>query len=191
VLPSLWQRQPEQLGARLGDLRRLTRGALAEMRALLLELRPTALSETPLADLLRQLVEASMARTSINTQLTIKGEARSLPTDVQLALYRLAQEALSNVSKHAQAHNAEVRLVWAEEHLCLEIGDDGRGFDPLAIPPGHLGIGFMQERAAAISASLCIDSRPQAGTTVTIQWPAASTTSVRSSVSRGPPGEGQ
>ena len=69
------------------------------------------------------------------------------------------------------AQNAEVRLVWANEHLCLEISDDGRGFDPAAIPAGHLGIGFMQERAAAIGASLCIDSQRGAGTKVTIRWP--------------------
>jgi signal transduction histidine kinase len=173
VLPRMWQRQPELAGARLEELRRLTRGALAEMRALLLELRPTALSEMPLADLLRQLVEASMARTTINANLTIRGEARDLPNDVQVALYRLAQESLSNVSKHAQANNAEVRLIWAADQLCLEIGDDGRGFDPLAIPRGHLGIGFMRERAAAIGASVCIESQARAGTTVSIRWPAA------------------
>jgi signal transduction histidine kinase len=143
------------------------------MRTLLLELRPTALSETPLADLLRQLVEAMMARTTVVARLTLQGQPWRLPTDVQLALYRLAQEALNNVGKHAQARQAEVRLIWAAEHLCLEIGDDGRGFDPTAIPPGHLGIGFMHERAAAIGASLYIDSRPQAGTTVTVRWPAA------------------
>ncbi|MBV9171952.1 MAG: GAF domain-containing sensor histidine kinase [Chloroflexi bacterium] len=171
VLPTLSEHQPEELAPRLEDLRRLTRGALAEMRTLLFELRPTALKETPLADLLRQLVEASMARDAVNNRLTVQGEARTIPTDVKVALYRLAQEALNNISKHARARNAEVRLVWAREHLCLEIADDGRGFDPAAIPPGHLGIGFMNERAAAISASLRIDTARDTGTTVTIRWP--------------------
>jgi signal transduction histidine kinase len=182
VLPRLWQRQPDQVGPRLEELRRLTRGALAEMRALLLELRPAALRETPLADLLKQLVEASMARTTISARLTVEGDARGVPMDVQVALYRLAQESLSNISKHAQAKNAEVRLAWADEHLCLEISDDGRGFDLSTIPAGHLGIGFMRERAAAIGASLGIESRPQAGTTVAIEWPARGATRAGSTV---------
>jgi len=169
VLPELWAVDPDDARKRLGDLQRLTRGALAEMRTLLLELRPTALSETPLADLLRQLVEATMARTTVQARLTLQGQPRPPPTDVQLALYRLAQEALNNVSKHAQARQAEVQLVWAPDHLCLAISDDGRGFDTRAIPPGHLGIGFMHERAAAIGAALCIASRPRAGTTVTVR----------------------
>jgi signal transduction histidine kinase len=175
VLPSIWQRQPEQVGARLEELRRLTRGALAEMRTLLLELRPTVLRETPLSDLLSQLVDASMARTTINALVTIQGVAWRLPADVQVALYRLAQESLNNVCKHSHADNAELRLFWADDHLCLEIKDDGRGFDPVTIPAGHLGIGFMQERAAAIGASLCIESQPLAGTTVGVQWPAGET----------------
>jgi signal transduction histidine kinase len=172
VLPSISQRRPEQVAPRLEELRRLTRGALAEMRSLLLELRPTALGEMALADLLRQLVEAAMARTAVNAHLTIQGEPRALPTDVQVALYRLAQESLSNLTRHAQAQNAEVRLIWTDDSLSIEIADDGRGFDPSAIPAGHLGIGFMRERAAAIDASVCIHSEPAAGTTVRIRWPA-------------------
>jgi signal transduction histidine kinase len=167
----VWERNPEQVGTRLEDLRRLTRGALAEMRSLLLELRPAALRETPLSQLLRQLVEASMARTTIDAQLTVQGDARDLPTDVQAALYRLVQECINNITKHAQAQHANVRLVWADAYLCLEISDDGRGFDPLAIPAGHLGIGFMRERAAAIDASLRIQSQAGLGTTVSIRWP--------------------
>ncbi len=171
VLPRMWQRQPEQVGTRLEELRRLTRGALAEMRALLFELRPAALREMALSDLLRQLTEATMARTTVNARLTVQGEPRDLPADVQVALYRLAQESLSNVSKHARAQNVDVRLTWAHEHLCLEISDDGQGFDLAAIPGGHLGIGFMRERAAAIAANLCIESRPGTGTTVRVRWP--------------------
>ena len=111
----------------------------------------------------------SRRRGALPEAQALAGQPRPLPTDVQLALYRLAQEALNNVSKHAQARQAEVRLVWAPDHVCLEISDDGRGFDTRAIPPGHLGIGFMHERAATVGAALCIASRPQRGTMVTVR----------------------
>jgi signal transduction histidine kinase len=143
------------------------------MRALLLELRPGALSELPLSDSLRQLAEAISGRTSLEVVVTVDGEPDGpLPPEVQVALYRIAQEALNNVAKHAQARNAKLALHYqAEGALDLRIGDDGRGFDPSRIPAGHLGIGIMRERAQAIGASLRVDSLQDQGTRVVVQWP--------------------
>ena len=172
MLPQLWRSKPDTVLPRLEQLRQLSRGALAEMRTLLLELRPDALGEMPLNDLLRQLVEATMARVPVRLELRSEGSPRRLPADVKVGLYRLAQEALNNVAKHAQAGQAEVHVRWADQAVVLRIRDDGRGFQPAAIPAGHLGVGFMRERAAAIAASLDITSRPAAGTSVTICWPA-------------------
>jgi signal transduction histidine kinase len=92
--------------------------------------------------------------------------------DVQVALYRLAQEAVNNVVRHSQARHAEVRLQWTPERVIVRISDDGKGFDQAAVPGGHLGIGFMRERAAALRASVEVASSPDQGTTVTIAWPA-------------------
>jgi signal transduction histidine kinase len=170
VLPRLWERDPAEARRRLDELRELTRGALAEMRTLLYELRPTALTETPLGDLLRPLVEATIGRARLPVSLTVEGQ-RPLPPDVQVALYRVAQEALNNVAKHARAGHADVSLVFRASDVELRVCDDGQGFDPSRRPPGHLGVGIMGERAAAVGAGLAVASGPGQGTRVTVTWP--------------------
>ena len=172
VIPDLWETDQDAARKRLDQLRRLTRSALAEMRVLLLELRPSALTDIPFPDLIRQLVEASSGGTNAQIELKIDTDApRRLTPDAQIALYRIAQEALNNVVKHAQARHVEVLLAGDPQGgVRLTIRDDGLGFDPAAIPPGHLGVGFMGERASAIGAAICVDSAVGAGTTVRVQW---------------------
>ena len=174
VLPGLWERDPARGRQSLEDLRLLTRGALAEMRALLLELRPAALTEAPLGDLLRHLVDAAAGRTRLPVGVVVDGPPAlpALPPEVQVALYRIAQEALHNVAKHAEAERAELQLSTTETGVALRIRDDGRGFDPARIPPGHFGVGMMRERAAAIGARLTVASAPGRGTEVRVMWPA-------------------
>jgi signal transduction histidine kinase len=173
VLPRLWERDPSEGRRRLEELRELTRGALAEMRTLLYELRPAAITESPLADLLRQLVEATIGHARLAVSLNVVGQSApgGLPPDVQVALYRIAQEALNNVAKHAQANRADVSLVYRANDVELSVRDDGQGFDPSHRPPGHFGVGNMGERAAAVGAGLAIASAPGEGTRVTATWP--------------------
>lgn len=170
VLPRLWERDPERARERLEELRELTRGALAEMRTLLLELRPAALEEARLGDLLRQLAEATTGRSRVPVVVQLDGEAE-LPSEVKVAFYRVAQEALNNIAKHAQASQAWVQLRAHDGRTSLSIGDDGRGFDPAAVPPNHLGLGIMRERAARIGAAVTIESAPGHGTLIRIAWP--------------------
>jgi GAF domain-containing protein len=171
VVPRLWERDPDQGRKRLEELRRLTRGALAEMRTLLLELRPAALIETPFGQLLRQLAEATASRTTlvIDVQAAVD-EGRPLTPEVQIGLYRIAQEALNNVAKHAGASGASIHLRRRPQGIDLHLIDNGRGFDPTATPPGHLGLGIMHERARAIGARLRIVSRLGEGTQVHVRW---------------------
>lgn len=171
VLPRVWERDVEVGRRSLEDLRRLTRGAMAEMRALLAELRPLVLTDSDLRDLLRQLGDALTGRTDISVALSVTGKARSLPSDVQVAIYRLCQEALSNVGKHAQAQHVTIALAYGAADLRLYIEDDGSGFDLAALHPGRHGLGMMRERAAAIGAALQVTSRPGGGTRIMIQWP--------------------
>jgi two-component system nitrate/nitrite sensor histidine kinase NarX len=153
----------------LEELRELTRGALAEMRTLLLELRPAKLVEVDLADLLRQLAEAAAGRARLPVTVQVEGETE-VPADVKVAFYRVAQEALNNVAKHAQARRATIHLQRTPNLVTLAIHDDGCGFVFERIAPEHLGLGIMRERAEAIGASLSVQSDPDQGTTVEVRW---------------------
>lgn len=170
VLPDIWEQDPAQGRARLARLSHLTQGALAEMRTLLLELRPAALEEASLDELLQQLVAAATSRTRATIHL--KAEAGChLPPAVQVALYRIAQEGLNNAVRHAEASEIELSLHCRPAYTSLEIRDNGRGFDPQRPPSGgHLGLRIMQERAETAGARLKIISRPGAGCTLNVRW---------------------
>jgi signal transduction histidine kinase len=139
------------------------------MRALLLELRPAALAEVGLGELLRQLTEATTGRSRVPITLTVEGQCRP-PPEVQVALYRIAQEALNNVARHANASQAAVSLHSRADTIELQISDDGQGFDPSCVALEHLGLGIMRERAETIGAVLSIESEPGLGTRVTTRW---------------------
>ena len=183
VLPRLWESNPIEGRRCLEEVHQLTRSALTEMRTLLLELRPEALVETELSDLLSQLTEAISSRARLPVTLAAD-QLGPVPSDLQVALYRISQEALNNVVKHAKASRAEVRLQSAppslpesggeqRERLELRISDDGCGFDPECVPPDSLGLGIMHERAIAVGAELRIESQIGHGTQVVVIWPEA------------------
>jgi nitrate/nitrite-specific signal transduction histidine kinase len=169
VLPRLFERNPEEGHKRLDELRQLTRGALAEMRTLLMELRPSALEEAELGDLLRQLREAFVGRSRIPVNFVVEGELDP-PRDVKVGLYRIIQEALNNIVKHASASQVDLNLHCAPEGIELSIKDDGRGFDPSDVPFDHLGLGIMRERAQEIGAEIEINTAPGQGTQVSVTW---------------------
>lgn len=180
AVPSAWGNDPKQGMELLHELRSLNRGALAEMRTLLLELRPASLLETRMEELLRQLGEAASGREGIPVDVIIEGEI-SLPPEVHVAMYRIAQEAVNNVVKHARASRVVIRLCHSradqvethpENHpsVMLSIMDDGRGFDIAKTPPHRLGLEIMQERAQDIGAKLVVDSQPGKGTHVKVLW---------------------
>jgi len=169
VLPRLWEKDADEGRRSLEDLRRLTRGALAEMRMLLAELRPSALTDTDLGDLLRLLGNALAGRMNIPVAVTVAGEG-ALPTEVQVALYHLCQEGLNNIAKHAGASRVEIHLQHEAGAVEVRLRDDGRGFDPEHTPPGHYGLSMMRERAEAVGAVLSVTSRPGHGTEIAIRW---------------------
>jgi nitrate/nitrite-specific signal transduction histidine kinase len=171
VLTRLWDKNPQEGKRRLEELRQLTRGALAEMRTLLLELRPSALIEAEASELFRHLCDAFSGRAMVAVQCTLEGDC-NLSSDIKIAFYRIAQEALNNVAKHAQATQVQMSLICHEERVEMEIRDDGRGFDQENVPADHLGVKIMQERADAIGARLEISSLSGEGTRVSVSWQA-------------------
>ncbi len=169
VIPRIWKRSPEEGLQNLDELRQLTRGALAEMRTLLLEMRPESLERTDIKSLLTQLADAFIGRVRVPVSVDIQGDCE-LAHEVKLVFYRVAQEALNNIAKHSGARQVELRLECQPGHLKLRITDDGLGFDPASITPDHLGMAIMRERAASIGASLTIDSQIGTGTSVELDW---------------------
>jgi signal transduction histidine kinase len=129
ALPNIWGRDPDAGRQGVENLRSLTRTALAEMRTLLVELRPAALSEKPLGDLLQQLSEAMSARVQAPIAIEVAPDAaEELPAHVQVAFYRIAQEALNNISKYARARHVLIQLRTIGGRLVMRVRDDGVGF---------------------------------------------------------------
>jgi signal transduction histidine kinase len=170
ALPDIWAADPEQGQQCLLELQRLTWGALAEMRTVLVELRPAALTEMDLRELLQQLAQAATARAPLlDMKVTVAGD-RQITPDAQVVFYRVAQEALNNIVKHSDAQHAHVHLVREAAGVELSVSDDGRGFEPAVIPAGHLGLRIMRERVEAIGGVLSIHSAPGGGSQLRVVW---------------------
>jgi len=169
TLPQVWESKPDEARRGLDELRRLTMGALAEMRNMLIELHPSALTERTLGVLLKQLCDGLMARTKMLVTISVAGDCHLLD-EVQIALYRIAQEALNNIVKYAHARRAIVRLDCTPERAQLSIEDNGKGFDPRAIGSEQMGLSNMTERAQMIGAEFRLDSEPGQGTTIDVTW---------------------
>ncbi len=168
TLPRMWERDEARALTQVQHLITITQAAMAEMRTLLLELRPTRLVQASLSELFTQLAQSVHARSPITLSANVELE-QTLPEDVHIVLYRIAQESINNMVKHGQATEGSITLKAENGHVILRIHDNGSGFDTSASSPG-LGLGVMRERAAAIGATLKIISQPGTGTEVIVKW---------------------
>lgn len=164
-----YKQKPDQIENGLKQIYDLSQAALAEMRVLFFELRPETLIAAPLGNLLTQLANSIKARTKAEISLHITDQA-VLPPEVHLAFYRIAQEALNNIVKHARATQIRLELSHQAGRATLMIADNGRGFTPESVPPGHFGLINMQERADEAGAELHIQSESDRGTIVALSW---------------------
>jgi signal transduction histidine kinase len=161
----------------LRDARDTAQEALREMRLLIFELRPLALEKSGLAGALQARLDAVEKRAGVQAELRVEGveslaDAEWLPLPIQQELYYLAQEALNNTLKHAQAHCVQIRLQLEGGTVYLEVEDDGTGFQPeTAETRGGLGLRGMRERVTGLGGRLQIDSTPGQGTKVSIMVP--------------------
>ena len=139
------------------------------MRGLLLELRSESPAEVPIEQLLRNVAEATEGRADIVVDVTLRGEGQP-PQELHTAIYRVTQEALNNVVRHSGATHASVDLQIEPSRVRLLIHDDGCGFEPGQLPPTHIGIRSMRERAAEVGAELRIVTAPGEGALIMLDW---------------------
>jgi signal transduction histidine kinase len=162
---TLADRDPSRLAEPLDYVLTLADAALAEMRSLIFELRPESLAEGGLVAALEKQAEAIRARHGLHVTTVVNGEP-DVPFAAKEALYRVAQEATSNIVKHARATHVQLRLHADSAATVLEITDNGIGFTTDRTFPGHLGLTSMRERIELLGGTLAVESRPNGGTTV-------------------------
>jgi signal transduction histidine kinase len=159
----------------LSDLQDLTKVALAEMRELLFQMRPETLDDEGLVQVIRRHAASVAGRTGIEVTVDAPEDRLPLPEDVEYELLRMVQEALHNGVKHANPGRVDIRLVEpadAPGTLVVEVADDGTGFSPDVVLPGHMGLESMRQRVQRVGGRLTIDSSP-AGSTVRAVLPDA------------------
>ncbi|QRN82641.1 GAF domain-containing protein [Chloroflexota bacterium] len=171
VLPKIWAKDPEMAQKQLEELGQLTKGALGEMRTLLMELRPSALEDADPAELFKHLVNAFSGRTGVPVDFLVEAPVDcGMPVEVKNVFYRIAQEGLNNIFKHADASKVWFRFNCQGQEATLSISDDGQGFTREDIPAGHLGLEIMTERAETVGAELTLVSHLGEGTTLRLNW---------------------
>jgi len=164
-------RAPARARRHLAMIARTARDNLDEARALVAALAPTALDGASLAEAVGRLVGNFTAETGVRVSYDLVGTPKALPTGLDVVLLRAAQEALSNVRKHAAAGSVTVRLAYGTAAVVLGVRDDGRGFDPGQPATGY-GLGAMRSRVGQVGGTLSVESTPGTGTTVRAEVPA-------------------
>ncbi len=180
ALDVLWE-DPAAARKTLQQTQELTRQGLHEARRTLYGLRASPLQELGLAAALKQLTEqlaerlahnATSQESPLQVQFELSSPLNKLQPEVEQQIYRITEEALNNVVQHASAKTVTITLQESKGQLCLQIADDGSGFDPNQLPvSGHYGLLGMQERANLVSGNLTIHSQPQQGTTIQLEVP--------------------
>jgi two-component system, NarL family, sensor histidine kinase UhpB len=175
-LEALAQDTPPERAPEVAELKRLVNQAMEELLTLARQLRPSALDDHGLVPAVQAQLKRFSARTGVEVRMRTEGEPNELPEVMQTAIFRVAQEALTNVARHAGATVVELELGEADGRAELRVRDDGSGFDPVAIPragsegPGAgLGLGGMAERARLVGGELDVRSAPGGGTRVTLR----------------------
>lgn len=167
-----WDHDPKAAQGAIADVRRSAHEAMVEMRALLQQLRPAPLETVGLVEALRDQCEALGYRSGarVTTHFGALPPDDQLPPGAQDAIFRIAQEALGNVARHARADHVALHLDQHHEALLLQVRDDGQGFDPQRAG-GGMGLGNMRERVQLVGGSITVESAPGDGTLLSVHVP--------------------
>jgi signal transduction histidine kinase len=163
--------EADEARAATARLRELVVATLQDVRRLAVELRPSALDDFGLVAALEHLASSFSEQTGIAIDLGVALGTERLPGEVETALYRIVQESLTNVVKHARARHVSIALTRMEGSVTAVVEDDGQGFDPDEAPSGGFGLIGMRERLALLGGRLRIESSPGAGTTIAADVP--------------------
>jgi signal transduction histidine kinase len=158
-------------GVDVAELRELVVGTLQDVRRLAVQLRPKALDDFGLVPALERLVQTFAEASGIRVELESNIGDKRVPTEVETTVYRLVQEALTNVVKHAGANEVSILVVRRDDMLTAVLEDNGSGFDPDAVRSDGLGLDGMRERVALHDGRLTVESAPGAGTTLRVEVP--------------------
>jgi two-component system NarL family sensor kinase len=142
-----------------------------EVRLISRNLRPSELDDLGLLAAMRSLASEFRTRSGVAVELNLRPLSHSLSAEIELTIYRIFQEALSNVERHSRARLVLVRLSVSKRGVRLMIQDDGQGFDPSSVSKSRFGLANMRERASHVNGECAIDSRPKCGTTISLRIP--------------------
>lgn len=171
--------RPDEAKASLQELRRQIRSCLADVRQIIFDMRPMSLDDLGLVPALRQLISKMVERKVLEADLQMDGKEHKFDKHIEVTLFRIVQEALNNIHRHADVNKGKVRMLYTGDHLAIMIADEGQGFDVEALREqrrnpdgdGHFGILGMEERAKIIGATLTVNSKVGEGTRVHIKMP--------------------
>ncbi|MBO0997851.1 sensor histidine kinase [Bacillus sp. SD075] len=166
------ERGPDEALVEIRSLKVMVRNALYEVRRIIYDLRPMALDDLGLVPTLRKYLQTTEDyNNGVNLNFVNLGQAKRLPSDMEVALFRLVQEAVQNSLKHADPKKVQVKLSISKEMVTVVVKDDGKGFDSSIQKEGSFGLVGMRERVELLEGEMTIDSQPGAGTLVFIQIP--------------------
>lgn len=171
LIENLLDKDINKAKAELTELKSLVRSSIQDIRKIIYDLRPMSLDDLGLIPTLARYIDKFVKETGIEINFTIIGNQKRLSNTYEVTIFRIVQEALNNIFKHARARSGKVRLEYGLDNINLLIIDDGIGFDPVEINGEKYGLASMKERCTLLGGRINIESRPKRGTTIKVILP--------------------
>ncbi|MBI4525047.1 MAG: HAMP domain-containing protein [Deltaproteobacteria bacterium] len=162
---------PEELKKKLTHMKAMADRTLDSIHRLILDLRPSVLDDLGLTSAIRWVAESRLEPLGIDLTFKVLGTERRLKPEIETTLFRIGQEAISNIARHAEANGVAIAIEFGDRHICLEVEDNGKGFDPKVTTDGSFGLLGMKERTTLFDGAFGVDSEPGKGTRLTIKIP--------------------